>query len=204
LDRAPDSALDEFEQLGLVPELIAQSLETMPSLTIVWLLVNLPILLSSTFINDSDTRYKSNDELPPAREKARDQHRKDDNSKQLDARKQFLLKLPENIGVEIMYVSSDLHYLNITTEKGTTLILGSIAKFAEIFDDDGFLVHRSHWVNKAYVERILISGKNALCVMNNGKTVPISRSKRKLLKAYFGNNHSTNTHNVVSLKSNID
>jgi len=191
LERLPDSALDEFAETGLLPDLLVQSVETMPSLTLAWVLVNLPILLNSTFIKTNNN--DPNDHNPPPPVKDQKQH---------DERKQFLEKLPTSIGRDIMYVSSDLHYLNVTTGLGNTLVLGSIAKFAEMFDDDGFLVHRSHWVNKAFVARIVISGNNALCVMQDGNTVPISRSKRKLVKAYFGHNNPTNANTVVELNSN--
>ncbi|MFC3096174.1 LytTR family DNA-binding domain-containing protein [Alteromonas sediminis] len=200
LDRVPDSLLDEFAETGFAPALLVQSIETMPALIIVWVLVNLPILLNSTFLNDDRITSEPEDE-PPQPPNTKELDKAQDKNTSYSDRDQFYLKLPENIGKNIMYASSDLHYLNVTTELGSALILGSINKLADAFEDDGFLVHRSHWVNKAYVNRVVITGNNAQCIMQDKKRIPISRSKRKLLKAYFGNNNPVNT-NIVKLKSN--
>lgn len=194
LDRAPDSVLDEFAASGWPFALIVESIEVMPTLTITWFLVNIPILLNSTFIED-------NTPLDPADKSTKTSTITPKDEQQDLAKQQFLAKLPKNIGKELMYISSDLHYLNVTTTKGNVLILGSINKVAEIFDEEGFLVHRSHWVNKKHVVRIVIAGSSAQCLMSNQKSIPVSRSKRKLLKAYFGNGHFNQVDKVVGIDS---
>ncbi len=194
LDRTPDSMLDEFAANGWPFALVVESIEVMPTLTITWFLVNIPILLNSTFIEE-------NTPPDPGDKSTQTIEIKPDDEQQDVAKQQFLEKLPENIGKDVLYISSDLHYLNVTTTKGNVLILGSINKVSEIFDDEGFLVHRSHWVNKKHVVRVAITGNSAQCVMSNQKSIPISRSKRKLLKAYFGSAQLNPSENVVGINS---
>ena len=162
LDRVPDSALDDFAETGVAPALIVQILETMPALVTVWVLVNLPILLKSTFIESNKPDPSLNDEPVPVVKKSTNT-----NNLQRLEKASFTQKLPESIGDKIMYVSSDLHYLKVTTELGSALVLGSISKFSEAFKEEGFQVHRSHWVNKTYVTRVLVSWGS--CLLHNAR-----------------------------------
>ena len=183
LDRAPDGMLDELATKGWLAALLVESIEVMPTLTITWFLVNIPILLNSTFVKDNTPSDEAANKSDKPAEIIHIGEQQD------TAKNQFLSKLPENIGKDLMYISSDLHYLNVTTTSGNVLILGSINKVSEIFDDEGFLVHRSHWVSKKHVLRVVTGSNSAQCVMRNHKSIPVSRSKKKLLKAYFGNAH---------------
>ncbi|MEM0912123.1 MAG: LytTR family DNA-binding domain-containing protein [Pseudomonadota bacterium] len=228
LDRVPDSALDVVAESSLAAAIAVQVLETIPPVVLAWFLVNLPILLKSTFINHPisdavENGDSPNNDPPPASiatppieaasrasslptyvalsQNNLQQRLGDNDAKEHLEKSQFLSKLPDNIGTDIMYVSSELHYLNVTTTKGTSLILGSINRLAQLFEEDGFLIHRSYWANKSYVNRIVVSGKIAQCIMQDGNSLPISRSKRKLLKAYFGNNNPVNANKLIDLDS---
>lgn len=170
--------LDRFGQLGWWQALLAEYLEVLPNLLLIWYLVNLPLLFNKPLLHQTP----DNDEpdAPPPGEQAQ---REEELRKR---RAQLYEKLPEVIGRDIVAISSDLHYLNVHTLLGKFLVLGSLKHYAEAFGDEGVLVHRSNWVTKRHVVKVHISGEQAYCVMSNGLKVPISRSRRKQVKAIFG------------------
>ena len=179
----PDSWLDEFAQQGMAQALIAEFFEVLLPVTATWYVVNLPIIFETTVLKTSppvDGGGDGGGASEIATEDPQEQRRN-------QVIEQFYQKLPSVIGRDIISISSDLHYLKVSTTQGNTLILGSISHIAKALDDEGFQVHRSYWVNKTHVSRVHVSGNNAVCIMSNGEHIPISRSKRKLVKAYFGN-----------------
>ncbi len=169
----PDSWIDEFAFQGPVQAILSEFLSVLPPLLTSWYIVNLPLLLNATFVKPSPP----DDPAPPedAESLARNK-----------LKEQFYSRLPTVIGNNIVSISSDLHYLNVTTTLGNSLILGSLSQVAEAFEEEGFLVHRSHWVHKNHVVKVYIAGNEAYCIMTNDAHIPISRSKRKLVKSYFG------------------
>ncbi|MEH8017379.1 LytTR family transcriptional regulator [Rheinheimera muenzenbergensis] len=173
LQSTADSWVDEFSMQGPWQAVVAECLEVLPILLVSWYVVNLPLILNATYINLP---------LPDEPDSSADQTLR----KQRQYKEQFFAKLPAIIGHDIVSISSDLHYLNVTTTLGSSLILGSLSQFADVFEDEGFLVHRSHWVHKNHVVRVHIAGNQAFCILSNHAHIPVSRSKRKLVKAYFG------------------
>lgn len=169
----PDGWLDEFETRGLWQAMLAEFLEMLPTFLISWYAVNLPLFLNPTLLNNG---------LPPDEPPAPDKDQ-DDKEQTLN---QLYERLPEVIGKDIVAISSDLHYLNIHTTLGRTLLLGNLKDYADAFGNAGMLVHRSHWVAKAHVVKLHITGKTAYCLMSSGLKIPISRAKRKEAKTYFG------------------
>lgn len=169
----PDNWLDNFALQGPMQAILSEFFSVFPALLTSWYVVNLPLLLNATFVNPSPPDDPGPPDAPEEQERNK-------------IREQFYSRLPTVIGHDIVSISSDLHYLNVTTTKGNTLILGSLSQLAEAFEEEGFLVHRSHWVHKDHVVKVHIAGNEAHCVMTNNTQIPISRSKRKLVKAYFG------------------
>lgn len=223
-----DDVLDAFAQRGAWAGILVEFIEVSPMLLCSWLMVNLPLIFTpyagnNDFIEppprgadkgqsncnehivnfiDKREEYERSEQgqsrHDPA-DKALQQH-----NQELQKQKQaFLNQLPAALGQDIISISSELHYLNVDTNNGRALVLGSIAKVAELFEDDGFLVHRSHWVSKVHVERVVIAGKDAYCCMSNKTSVPISRSKRKLVKAYFGTATKLNATQTSQAKSGM-
>lgn len=170
--------LDVFGQRGWWQALLAEYLQVLPKLLPTWYLINLPLLFNKPVLNP----------LPPSEEPdgppPGEQARREEEMRQ--RREQLYQKLPEVIGRDIVAISSDLHYLNIHTVLGKILVLGSLKHYVEAFGDEGILVHRSNWVAKHHVVKVRTSGDEAYCVMSNGLKVPISRSKKKQVKAVFG------------------
>lgn len=172
LQEVPDGWLDEFALTGPFQALVAEFAEVLPVLLTVWYVVNLPLILKATYVNRPPI------EAPAETSKADEQEQM--------FKTQFYAKLPTVIGKDIVSISSDLHYLNVTTTSGSSLVLGSLTQLANAFENEGFIVHRSHWVHKDHVVKIHIAGSQAFCIMSNDTQIPVSRSKRKLIKSYFG------------------
>lgn len=177
----PDSWLDRFELGGPFHAVIAEFIDVFPVLLATWFVVNLPLLLNTTFLNTPPS-----DEPPPPDDNASIERQR--------TRDKFYSRLPTVIGDNVISISSDLHYLNVTTTLGNSLILGSLTQITDALEDDGFLVHRSHWVHKDHVTKVHVAGNIAYCLMSNKEQIPISRSKRKLVKEYFGQSQFTQKH----------
>ncbi len=171
--------LDIFGQRGWWQALLAEYLQVMPKLLPIWYLVNLPLLFNKPVLHqlpESPEPYAHPDEQAQREEELRQR------------RERLYEKLPEVIGRDIVAISSDLHYLNVHTVLGKFLVLGSLKHYAEAFGVEGVLVHRSNWVAKRHVVKVRTSasGEEAYCLMSNGLKVPISRSRKKQVKAIFG------------------
>ena len=175
----PDGWLDMLEQQGPFYHVISEFLEIAPGLITIWFLINIPLLLNVTYKLPTDTDDPPPPEQPQTRAKQFDMREK--------LKKDFYERLPEALSKDIVSISSELHYVNVKMTDGKALILGALNQIAEVLEDDGVLIHRSHWVHKKHVVAVHVSGSQAWCEMTNGERLPISRSKRKLVKSYFGN-----------------
>ncbi len=188
----PDSWLDTFAANGPLQSVIVEFLEVTPVFMAAWFVVNLPLLLArpvfSTRPPDSpgdpdggNTASGQFDELPPT----------DD-----DPREQFFALIPRALGRDIVAVSSDMHYLHVHTTVGKCMVLGTIRDVATLLDNAGLLVHRSHWVAHAHVQRIVKRGSAWACLMSNDLKIPISRRNRAKVTQWYGS-----AANIVSMAS---
>ncbi|MFO1368284.1 MAG: LytTR family DNA-binding domain-containing protein [Marinagarivorans sp.] len=170
--------LDLFGQQGWWQALLAEYLQVLPKLLPVWYLVNLPLLFNKPILHPQALAAELADEAFDAEA---------EHAQVLRQRREHLYeKLPEVIGRDIVAISSDLHYLNVHTVLGKFLLLGSLKHYVEAFGEEGVLVHRSNWVAKRHVVKVRMAGDEAYCLMSNGLKVPISRSRKKQVKAIFG------------------
>ena len=177
-DSPPDGWLDVFEAQGWWQALLAEFLEVLPVFLASWYIVNLPLFFNTTQLNSS---------LPPDDpDDPKDIEGADSQAHRQKIRGQLYERLPKVIGEEIVAISSDLHYLNVHTVLGKTLLLGSLKEYVRAFGETGMQIHRSHWVSKEHVVKVHITGKAAYCLMSNGLKIPVSRSKRNGVKRYFG------------------
>ena len=89
-----------------------------------------------------------------------------------------------------------MHYLHVHTTLGKCMVLGTIRDVASLLEDAGLLVHRSHWVAHAHVQRIAKRGSAWECVMTNNLRIPVSRRNRAKVTEWYGS-----AGNVVSIDS---
>ena len=84
---------------------------------------------------------------------------------------------PEHSQSEIVSISMQDHYAEITTTAGKALILMRLRDAIELLENHpGTRIHRSHWVARAHVDRIARSGRRSEVVMKDGRRLPIGNT----------------------------
>ncbi|MCA3217806.1 MAG: LytTR family transcriptional regulator DNA-binding domain-containing protein [Burkholderiales bacterium] len=95
-------------------------------------------------------------------------------------------RLPRELGEDIIAVASELQYLRVWTPRGCALILGALADVELDGADNGLRVHRSWWVASSHVRKVRRTATGAICLMSDGRAVPVSRRRRADVLARFG------------------
>jgi len=95
-------------------------------------------------------------------------------------------RLPPEIGRDVIAVASELQYLRVWTPRGCALIVGALADVELEDASHGLRVHRSWWVAANHVSSVRRTTSGAVCVMSNGRRVPVSRRRRAEVLARFG------------------
>ena len=97
---------------------------------------------------------------------------------------QILTRLPPEKRGKLLRLAALDHYVEVTTERGSTLLLMRLSDaIAECAPVEGLQVHRSHWVAKdAMAGRAEKNGK-LLIISKDGHQIPVSRNHRQAAKA---------------------
>lgn len=92
-------------------------------------------------------------------------------------------KLPAHLGHEIVTMRAQDHYVEVTTPKGSAMILMRLGDAVRDLEPlGGVQVHRSWWVNPAHLIRVETGRNGQELVMTTGSKVPVGRSFRKTVK----------------------
>lgn len=95
----------------------------------------------------------------------------------------FFGTMKANIGSEILCLEMQDHYVNVHTSLGNELILMRLRDaIKELKDVDGLQVHRSWWVARSAVKKIVRDGRNIRLLLQNDIEVPVSRANVVRLK----------------------
>jgi hypothetical protein len=94
--------------------------------------------------------------------------------------------LPEELGDDLMAVTSELQYLRVWTTRGSALVLGALQTVEESEGGAGMRVHRSWWVHARHVRRVRVGAGAAVCELSDGREVPVSRRRKADVLARFG------------------
>ncbi len=95
----------------------------------------------------------------------------------------FLDRLPPSLGTDILCLAMEDHYLRVHTSYGDALLLLRMADaVAELEGYPGVQVHRSWWVAKAAIDRVIRKPRKKTIVLTNGVHVPISQRREKALR----------------------
>ena len=95
-------------------------------------------------------------------------------------------RLPTELGTDVIAVASELQYLRVWTPRGCALILGALADVESEGMALGLRVHRSWWVASEHIISVRRTATGAICVMSDGRQVPVSRRRRAEVLARFG------------------
>lgn len=95
----------------------------------------------------------------------------------------FLRRIPERLGSDLLFIATEDHYLRVTTDRGSDLILFRLSDaVAELDPALGQQVHRSYWVAWRAVASVLRDGHRTVLVLTNGAKVPVSRRYAQALR----------------------
>lgn len=88
----------------------------------------------------------------------------------------FLGRLPRELGRQIISLSMQDHYVRVTTDRGSAMILIRFADaIRELAGHPGAQVHRSHWVASGQAKRILREKGRMAIELVDGRRLPVSR-----------------------------
>lgn len=142
-------------------ELFDEWISVTPPVTICWVALNVPWLLGYRFdkASSADGPIEVIDN-PPVQEP------------------DFILLLPPEKRGRLLYLKSELHYLQVVTDQGSSLILYNLGDaIAQLPATIGLSVHRSYWVALEAIEALTRQGRQGVLKLSNGQTVPVSRNQ---------------------------
>ena len=98
----------------------------------------------------------------------------------------FMRRLPAHLGKNILSLEAQDHYVNVTTDNGSALVLIRLADaIAELEGLEGLRIHRSHWVATNAISKTKRENGKLLVELSNGTALPVSRTYTKNLKEKF-------------------
>ena len=90
----------------------------------------------------------------------------------------FTLLLPPDKRGKLILLKAELHYLQVVTDAGSTLILYNLSDAVrQLPPHKGMMVHRSYWVAVDAVAKLVRRGRQGELHLHDGRTVPVSRSR---------------------------
>ena len=89
----------------------------------------------------------------------------------------FEMIAPEKRG-RILFLKSELHYLQVCTTTGNSLILYNLGDaIAQLPAQQGIAVHRSYWVAFDAIEKLTRQGRQGEIELRDGQLLPVSRNR---------------------------
>ena len=95
----------------------------------------------------------------------------------------LLERLPAGRRGRLLHLQMRDHYVEVHTDKGSDLVLmrfGDALK--ELGGTEGMQVHRSHWIARAALKKIVRRTGRTTAILENGAEVPVSRRYARALR----------------------
>lgn len=96
----------------------------------------------------------------------------------------FFKRLSFDLGRELISLSTQDHYVEVTTAKGTSLVL---IRFQDALEElgayGGVQIHRSHWVALKAMRRLKRLDGKLLVELVDGRSLPVSRTYAQSVRA---------------------
>lgn len=118
-----------------------------------------------------------------------------DESKELDTPEpyeapvhhKFIHGLRSELGNDVISLSTQDHYLEVTTALGQDLVLGKMADAAErLAGLPGVRLHRSHFAAIKHIQRLRRRGSGYIVILSDGRELPVSRTYLPDVRAALG------------------
>jgi hypothetical protein len=168
--------LDDWSAIRSSNEMIAiiaeESGGIILSVTLTWIAINAPRILQ---INFKETRFP--DKISENADK--------DNTHV--SRTNFLSLIPKEVGNDIIYLKSELHYVRVVTTVGETLVLFNMKDaIADLKTNcEGIQTHRSYWVSGQYIKSLITEKNRKYIITSKDQRIPVSRRKVVLVKEFI-------------------
>ncbi len=158
---------DDASSIGILPGLLDEAAGVLVPVTVTWVALNAPWIFQLDF---SQGPFEGASEKSPG-----------DNQAPAVVNlstSRFFQELRSRASGDLISISSELHYLRVTTSDAEVMFLYNMKDaVAEIPANSGVQIHRSHWVSRDHIKELTrIAGKSE-CILSNGKSLPISRRK---------------------------
>src|SRR5690606_39662300 len=128
--------------------LAVEFLQLAPATLVSWMIINLPFLARRRRLADAQDVNAARSAETVDLDKAEAGRYAE------SARAEFISRLPESLGTNVIAISSDLHYLHVYTDLGRCMILGSLQQAADAMGDAGLRVQdrKSTRLNSSHVK----------------------------------------------------
>lgn len=171
---------EESEHVTLIAGLFDEAAGVVIPVAVTWVALNAPWICQLNFA------HPRNGPLPIALEHA------EVKEAPCTENPRFMTQVRNQLGGEIISLSSELHYVRVTTTEGNVLVLYNLRDAVEeLCKDSGIQVHRSHWVAREHIRSVKSVGGNLVCELSDGRTLPVSRRKRALVEGWLTTNRAS-------------
>ena len=100
----------------------------------------------------------------------------------------FFGRLPVELGKDLISLQAQDHYIKVTTNKGSEMILMRLADAEkELETIPGIRTHSSWWVSHRHIEDTERENEKTSIILSNGEKVPVSRTYAKAVREYLEN-----------------
>ena len=152
---------------GFKGELVNEAISVIPPMVVAWIAMNSPWLMGYRIWRTANS---------VAEDGIKQQNTNDKNTREEPS---FLSLTKIESANQILYIKSELHYINVVTKESKHLILFSLKEAKAQLDlagTEGVQCHRGYWVARKAIDTVKRAGREAEFVLSNGDIVPISRA----------------------------
>ena len=98
----------------------------------------------------------------------------------------FRNRLQKHPQASVWAVSADDHYIQVTTDQGTEILLLRFSDaLTELEAIEGIQTHRSHWVSRVGAQKVENLKSGPQVILQNGESIPISRRNKTNVLKFF-------------------
>jgi hypothetical protein len=158
---------DDSSAIGIWHGLLGEASGVIVPVTTTWLALNAPWILQLDFSN------RESEAVTKPQVDSQEQF-----SGETAKSSRFIQELRSRAEGELISISSELHYLRVTTTDGEVMFLYNLKDaLDELPSNSGVQIHRSHWVCTKQVKQLVRKNGYYECILSNGKRLPVSRRK---------------------------
>ena len=100
------------------------------------------------------------------------------------------LRLPPEIGEDIVYAHVSGHYVEVVTTAGAAVVMIRLSDVARALDGQGIQTHRSYWAAYGHIVRLQSTDHRGVLHLTAGHKIPVSRSFHRAVRAFMANRNN--------------